>query len=256
MATATSPATGRRLGARRRARVLGRAVRRLPGHALRDRGARSPRATRSPSSGRPSARSPARALPGHRADRRAARHRGPRPASPSRDGLIVAPRRLQRRHDVRPADRALPPQARHAERGMTRAFNGHAKVAARFCATPERIADGVWLVRGGFPLKTMNVYLIQDGGRRDDVRRRHRRWRAASPPAAAALGGLNAIVLGHAHGDHRGAAPGLGVPRLLPPRRPGDAEGDGGRTTSTSRSSSVPARWRSRGCCRSGTAAR
>ncbi|MGH2871594.1 MAG: nuclear transport factor 2 family protein, partial [Solirubrobacteraceae bacterium] len=27
----------------------------------------------------------------------------------------------------------------------------------------EQIATGVWVVRGGFPLKTMNVYLIEDG---------------------------------------------------------------------------------------------
>ena len=27
----------------------------------------------------------------------------------------------------------------------------------------ERVADGVWIVRGGFPAKTMNVYLIEDG---------------------------------------------------------------------------------------------
>lgn len=25
----------------------------------------------------------------------------------------------------------------------------------------ERIADGVWIVRGGFPAKGMNVYLIE-----------------------------------------------------------------------------------------------
>ena len=31
-------------------------------------------------------------------------------------------------------------------------------------AEPEEIADGVWIVRGGFPLKTMNVYLVRDGG--------------------------------------------------------------------------------------------
>ena len=29
----------------------------------------------------------------------------------------------------------------------------------------ERVGDGAWLVRGGFPRRTMNVYLIEHGGR-------------------------------------------------------------------------------------------
>ena len=48
---------------------------------------------------------------------------------------------------------------------MTRAFNGQAKLKRRaVCADPERVAEGVWLVRGGFPVKSMNVYLIEDEG--------------------------------------------------------------------------------------------
>ena len=57
----------------------------------------------------------------------------------------------------------LPPAGSTAEQRMTRAFNGQAKLKRRaLCNDPERIAEGVWLVRGGFPLKTMNVYLIED----------------------------------------------------------------------------------------------
>jgi glyoxylase-like metal-dependent hydrolase (beta-lactamase superfamily II) len=78
--------------------------------------------------------------------------------------------------------------------------------------TIEPAADGVWLVRGGFPKRISNVYLIEDGGgvtlfdagirsMADGIRR-----------AAASLGGIDRIVLGHAHEDHRGAAPGLGAP--------------------------------------------
>ena len=59
----------------------------------------------------------------------------------------------------------LPPAGSSAEQRMTRAFNGQAKLKRRaVCNDPERIAEGVWLVRGGFPLKTMNVYLIEDEG--------------------------------------------------------------------------------------------
>src|SRR5207244_3758265 len=42
------------------------------------------------------------------------------------------------------------------------------------------------------------------------------------------LGGINRVVLGHAHPDHRGAAPGLGAPVFCHPEDKGDAEGDGG----------------------------
>ena len=47
--------------------------------------------------------------------------------------------------------------------------------------------------------------------------------------AGSALGGINRVVLGHAHADHRGAAAGLGAPVLCHPDDRADAEGDGGR---------------------------
>lgn len=77
---------------------------------------------------------------------------------------------------------------------------------------PERIADGVWLVRGGFPAKIMNVYLIEDAG---GVTMFDAGIAAMTKQLAAAggeLGGIKRIVLGHADADHRGGAPGLGVP--------------------------------------------
>ena len=46
-----------------------------------------------------------------------------------------------------------------------RVQRAHAPAAAALqAATSSQIADGVWLVQGGFPLKTMNVYLIEDEG--------------------------------------------------------------------------------------------
>jgi hydroxyacylglutathione hydrolase len=100
---------------------------------------------------------------------------------------------------------------------------------ARLMATgPEPIADGVWVVRGGFPSKTMNVYLVRDG---DGVLLFDAGIEAMSDAvamAAAQLGGLTRIVLGHGHADHRGVAPRLGAPVLCHPDEVSDAEGDGG----------------------------
>ena len=96
-------------------------------------------------------------------------------------------------------------------------------------AAPERVADGVWLIRGGL-LRTMNVYLIEDGG--SVVLFDAGEKGMAAPIAAAArdLGGISRIVLGHADTDHRGSAPALSdVPVLCHPDAVSDAEGTGGR---------------------------
>ena len=113
---------------------------------------------------------------------------------------------------------------------MTQAFNVRTRITrSLFKPHFEQVADGVWLVRGGFPMKTMNVYLIEDGDgvtvfdagiRGDD--QGHRRL------ARRSIGGINRVVLGHGHADHRGAAPGLGAPVCCHPDEVADAEGDGG----------------------------
>ena len=93
---------------------------------------------------------------------------------------------------------------------------------------PEPIADGVWVVRGGLPRRTMNVYLLRDG---DGVLVFDAGIVQMTPAIAAAgaqLGGITRVVLGHAHPDHRGVAPGLGVPVWCHPADKADAEGDGG----------------------------
>jgi hydroxyacylglutathione hydrolase len=76
----------------------------------------------------------------------------------------------------------------------------------------ERIADGVWLVRGGVPSKIMNVYLIEDAGGVTVFDAGISGMTDAVATAGADLGGINAVVLGHADADHRGAAPGLPAP--------------------------------------------
>ena len=139
----------------------------------------------------------------------------------------------------------LPASGSSSEQRMTRAFNGQAKLKRRaVCAEPERVAEGVWLVRGGFPLKSMNVYLIEDAqGGVTMFEAGIKAMVAGLSAAAASLGGLNRIVLGHAHPDHRGAAPGLQVPVLCHPADRVDAEGDGGEHYFDFSKVSVPARW-------------
>jgi hydroxyacylglutathione hydrolase len=123
----------------------------------------------------------------------------------------------------------LPPQESAAERGMTNAFNARTRLTrSMFKPNVVNVADGVWLVQGGFPVKVMNVYLIKDG---DGVLCFDAGIRAMTRqigPVAAGFGGLTRIVLGHGHPDHRGAAPGLGAPAFCHTDEVSDAEGDGG----------------------------
>lgn len=109
-------------------------------------------------------------------------------------------------------------------------------MAAPYKATPkplaptlEPVAHGVWLMRGGMPKRTMNVYLLED---EDGVTIFDAGIEEMTGPlrdVAERMGGLRRVVLGHAHEDHRGAAPGLGAPVYCHPDDVADAEGDGGR---------------------------
>jgi glyoxylase-like metal-dependent hydrolase (beta-lactamase superfamily II)/predicted ester cyclase len=122
----------------------------------------------------------------------------------------------------------LPPTHSKAQQRMTRAFNAKTRMLRKMAGAPEEIADGVWLVRGGFPVKTMNVYLLRDG---DGVLAFDGGIRAMVNQVAAAgasLGGITRLVLSHAHPDHRGIASRLGVPVYCHPADKADAEGDGG----------------------------
>ncbi|MGH2734039.1 MAG: MBL fold metallo-hydrolase [Actinomycetota bacterium] len=91
----------------------------------------------------------------------------------------------------------------------------------------ERIAEGVWVVRGGVP-RVMNVFMIEDEGGITLFDAGIQAMTAQIQAAAASLGGVRRVVLGHAHPDHRGAAPGLGAPVMCHPAERADAEGDGG----------------------------
>lgn len=88
------------------------------------------------------------------------------------------------------------------------------------------MAEGVWRLKG--EPGHLNVFFVRDGdgvmmfdaGGRVMVRAIRRE--------SERLGGLTRIVLGHAHTDHRGAAPSLGVPVLCHPDEVKTAEGAGG----------------------------
>lgn len=123
----------------------------------------------------------------------------------------------------------LPPQDSAADRGMTAAFNARTAVARKISSPTEatQIADGVWLVRGGIR-KGFNVYLISDGEGVMVFDAGVKSMSKSIATAAASLGGITKVLLGHAHTDHRGAAPGLRAPVWCHTDEVADAEGDGG----------------------------
>ena len=122
----------------------------------------------------------------------------------------------------------LPPQGSPAGAGMTRAFNVKTRVETRLSGKLEDVAEGVWLLRGGFPGKTMNVYFVRDGNGVLAFDAGVRSMTHAIAREAVGLGGLTRVVLGHGHPDHRGAAPGLGVPVHCHSADRAITEGDGG----------------------------
>jgi steroid delta-isomerase-like uncharacterized protein len=107
----------------------------------------------------------------------------------------------------------LPPAGSKQEERLRRLANFRTRLISRVQGgAAEPVADGVWLVRGGFPAKTMNVYLIEDDGGVTVFDAGIHGMDAAIRTAAVRLGGIKRVVLGHADADHRGAAPGLGAP--------------------------------------------
>jgi hydroxyacylglutathione hydrolase len=145
------------------------------------------------------------------------------------DGLVVGNEAYTDGMTIARQLGALPPRDSGAERGLTALTNMRTRLARRLAAgEPEPIADGVWVVRGGFPRRVMNVYFVREG---DGVLMFDAGVRSMTPALAAIgaqLGGITRVVLGHAHPDHRGVAPGLDAPVWCHPDERADAEGDGG----------------------------
>ncbi len=121
----------------------------------------------------------------------------------------------------------LPAAGSRAEARLAKIANARTRLRSRINgAEPEQIADGVWVLRGGFPTKDMNVYLIEDDGGVTVFDAGISAMTTAVAAAGARLGGIKRVVLGHADADHRGAAPQLGAPVYCHPAEREAAESD------------------------------
>jgi glyoxylase-like metal-dependent hydrolase (beta-lactamase superfamily II) len=89
----------------------------------------------------------------------------------------------------------------------------------------EKVADGVWLLRGDSG-KKMNIYFLADEGGVVQFDAGTKGMTKKAREAAAELGGVKRVVLGHAHADHRGTAAAMGAPVQCHPDDVADAESD------------------------------
>jgi glyoxylase-like metal-dependent hydrolase (beta-lactamase superfamily II) len=109
----------------------------------------------------------------------------------------------------------------------------------------ERVADGVWLLRGDLR-GAMNVYFIEEeGGGVVQFDAGTKAMTKKVRAAAERLGGLKRVVLGHAHADHRGTAPFVDAPVYCHPDEVADAESDAAITPymNLSQLPVAPVRW-------------
>jgi glyoxylase-like metal-dependent hydrolase (beta-lactamase superfamily II)/predicted ester cyclase len=145
-----------------------------------------------------------------------------------RDGLIQSNDAFTDTMELPRQIGMMPPQGSPAEQRMMGAFNIKTRVQSGLAGTsePKLVAEGVWCVQG--QPGRCNVYMIEDEGAITMFDAGGRTMTRAVASAGARLGGIKRIVLGHAHTDHRGSAPGLGVPVLCHPDEVQDAEGSGG----------------------------
>ena len=120
--------------------------------------------------------------------------------------------------DVARQLRLLPALGSISETRLTRLHNARTRIHnALGGASPEAIAAGVWVLRGGRP-RTMNVFLLEDEGGVTLFDAGVAEMAAAVAAAAARLGGIRRVVLGHADAGHRGSAPSLGAPVYCHPQ--------------------------------------
>ncbi|MCB0867589.1 MAG: MBL fold metallo-hydrolase [Solirubrobacterales bacterium] len=96
-------------------------------------------------------------------------------------------------------------------------------------AVPEglvEVADGVWLLAGDLK-KAMNIYFVRGpGGEIVQFDAGTSAMTKENLRVVREFGGIERVVLGHAHADHRGTAPGLGVPVHCHPDEVADATSD------------------------------
>jgi glyoxylase-like metal-dependent hydrolase (beta-lactamase superfamily II) len=123
---------------------------------------------------------------------------------------------------------ASPAAGSTGEQRMTALINARNRLTAGIASAPEEIADGVWVMRGGFPHRTMNVYFIEEPGGGVTLFDAGIKTMARHVLSVGrTMGGINRVVLGHAHVDHRGTAPAIDAPIWCHPDEVEYAEGDG-----------------------------
>ena len=89
----------------------------------------------------------------------------------------------------------------------------------------QKVADGVWLLRGDLR-KGMNVYFLEDDGGVVQFDAGSKPMTKTVRAAGEQLGGVTRVILGHAHSDHRGTAPFIDAPVECHPDEVGEAERD------------------------------
>jgi hydroxyacylglutathione hydrolase len=140
------------------------------------------------------------------------------------DGRIVANHAYIDTADVARQLGMLPPVGSRAQARLAAVANVRTRMRRRLAGGgAEPVADGVWVVRGGVP-RTMNVYLLADGGGITVFDAGIHAMSSAVAIAAARLGGVKRVILGHADCDHRGAAAGIGAPVFCHAAERGAAE--------------------------------
>ena len=93
-------------------------------------------------------------------------------------------------------------------------------------AAPIAIADGVWRVTRGFPLR-ISAFLVREGDGVAVFDSGHKPMGPVLRDAAAGLGGATRVVLGNPHADHRGGARAIGAPIWCHADDRANVEGDG-----------------------------
>ena len=91
----------------------------------------------------------------------------------------------------------------------------------------ESVADGVWKLTGGFPLR-INVYFVREGDGVAVFDSAIKSMGSKIRAAADELGGATRVIIGNAHADHRGGAKAIGAPIQCHADERADVEGDGG----------------------------
>lgn len=106
----------------------------------------------------------------------------------------------------------------------------------------ERVADGVWKLAKGFPLR-INVYFVREGDGVAVFDAGNKQMGKTIREAADELGGATRVIVGNAHPDHRGGAKAVGAAIHCHADERADLEGDGGLHYFDYDALGIPGKW-------------